>query len=177
MAALRASNSFCVTKHWKELIKTAKHITANDLNVLYNRNGLIAISKPYGLPVHSGPGQGKSVNDLMKDFQEIHDLKECPRLVHRLDKNCCGVMLLTYTDDMTRKMSELFHERKINKMYYGVTRGVPQSPYGLIDDPICEAVIGEKKRYRMTTASELEGNSNMVKYSQSATCVSSCNAF
>eukprot|EP00794_Sanderia_malayensis_P004546 gene4546-5144_t len=152
----------CATRAWKELIKSVKNITAHDLKVIYKGNGLIAISKPYGLPVHSGPRLGKSLMDLMSEFQEIHDLKNSPRLAHRLDKFSSGLLLLTYTDDMTRKISELFRERKINKIYYGVTRGVPELPNGIVDDAICEVVAGEQKRFKMTTVSEMEENNDMI---------------
>ena len=154
--------SWCATKRWKELAKSLKTITASDLQVLYKRDGLLAISKPYGLPVHGGPGLGKSVLDLTKELQEIHDLGESPRLVHRLDKYCSGLLLLTYNEEMTRKLSDLFAERKINKTYYGVTKGVPKSPHGIIDDQICQAVVGEQKLHRMVTKADLQESNGVV---------------
>ncbi len=152
----------CATKRWKELPKILKHMTAMDLEVIYKKDGMLAISKPVGMPVHSGPGMGKSVLDFMDEFQEIHSLGQAPKLVHRLDKTSSGLLLLAYSDDMAKKLSELFTDRKINKTYYGVTRGVPSTVSGVIADPICEAVIGHDKRHRMATVSDLENESSMV---------------
>lgn len=157
------SFSWSVVKRWKELIKAAKSIRANDLQVLYKRDGLLAISKPYGMAVHAGPGQGKCVLDLMDEFRELHGLKETPQLLHRLDKNSSGLLLFAYDKDMAAKISELFEQRKIHKTYLGVTSGVPSAPSGVIIDKICEGVVGKQKRRRMVTTKDLSSGSQVVR--------------
>ena len=156
------SVSWSVVKRWKELIKAAKAVTANDLQVLYKRDGLLAISKPYGMAVHAGPGQGKCVLDLMNEFRELHHLKETPQLLHRLDKNSSGLLLFAYNKDMAAKISELFEQRKIHKTYLGITSGVPDAHSGVIVDKICEGVVGKQKRHRMVTAKDLSSEFNVV---------------
>ena len=143
-----------VTKRWQSLLKAAKHVTADGIQVLYKKDGLLAVSKPYGVPVHSGPGLGKSMADLMIDFKEIHSLKETPRLLHRLDKNTSGLLLLAYSEIMAKKMSDLFHDKKIVKTYLGVTCGVPKAPNGVITDRICEGIVGNQKMRRMVTVND-----------------------
>eukprot|EP00112_Aurelia_sp_Birch-Aquarium-sp1_P006083 Seg1680.8 transcript_id=Seg1680.8/GoldUCD/mRNA.D3Y31 product="Mitochondrial RNA pseudouridine synthase Rpusd4" protein_id=Seg1680.8/GoldUCD/D3Y31 len=155
------SFSWSVVKRWKELIKAAKSIRASDLEVLYKRDGLLAISKPYGIAVHAGPGQGKCVLDLMDEFRELHGLKETPQLLHRLDKNSSGLLLFAYDKDMAAKISELFEQRKIHKTYLGVTSGVPSAPSGVIIDKICEGVVGKQKRRRMVTTKDLSSGSQV----------------
>ena len=146
--------SWSVAKRWKELLKAAKQTSADQLQVLYKRDGLLAVAKPYGVPVHSGPGMGKSVADLMGDFKEAHNLKETPRLLHRLDKNTSGLLLLAYSESMANKMSELFHDRKVVKTYLGLTCGVPKSSSGVVVDKICEGVVGRRKIRRMVTVND-----------------------
>lgn len=155
--------TWSIVKRWKELSKSTKHITAEQIQLLYKRDGLLAISKPFGLPVHSGPGQGKSVLDLMEDFRNIHNLKETPRLLHRLDKNTSGLLLLAYNGDMAAKVSELFRDKKIFKTYLGVTVGVPASPNGVIVDRLCEGVVGnDRKLHRMVTVNDTQNEDEVV---------------
>jgi len=146
--------SWSVAKRWRELLKAAKQISADQLQVLYKRDGLLALSKPYGVPVHSGPGMGKSVMDLMEKFKEIHNLKETPRLLHRLDKNTSGLLLLAYSESMAHRMSELFRDRKVVKTYLGLTCGVPKSLNGVVVDKICEGIVGKRKIRRMVTIND-----------------------
>ena len=159
--------SWSVVKRWRELLKAANQITANDLKILYKRDGLLAISKPYGMAVHSGPRQGKCVLDLMDDLKEIHNLREKPRLLHRLDKNTSGLLLLAYNDSMTKKISELFRDKKIFKTYLGVTRGVPKSSNGVIVDRICEGVVGRQNMRRMVTVSDSQIEDEVVSETNS----------
>ena len=154
--------SWSVVKRWKGLLKAAQKITADELQILYKKDGLLAISKPYGMPVHSGPGMGKSVLDIMDDFKKVHGLTEKPRLLHRLDKNTSGLLLLAYNECMARKMSELFHDKKVFKTYLGVTCGVPKSPNGVIVDRICEGVVGSQKMHRMVTINDTQIEDQVV---------------
>ena len=149
-------------KRWKGLLKAAQKITADEIQILYKRDGLLAISKPYGMPVHSGPGVGKSVVDLMDDLKKVHGLKEKPRLLHRLDKNTSGLLLLAYSESMARKMSELFHDKKVLKTYLGVTCGVPKSSNGVIVDKICEGIVGRQKMHRMVTVDDTQIEDEVV---------------
>ena len=154
--------SWSVVRRWKELSRCLKSLTASDLNIVYKKDGLMAISKPYGLPVHSGPRQVTSVLDLIDNFTEIHNLKKRPSLLHRLDKYACGVLLLSYDDDMKRKMAKLFEERKISKTYLGITVGLPRTANGVVVDRICEGVVGSQKRHRMVTAKDLQRGEAVV---------------
>lgn len=137
-------------------------MTAENLQLLYKRDGLLAISKPYGLPVHSGPGQGNSLLDLMEDFKEIHKLKETPRLLHRLDRNTSGLLLLAYETDIARKISELFRDKKIFKTYLAVTVGVPSHSNGVIVDKICQGVVGRKGMHRMVIVKDTQNEDQVV---------------
>lgn len=114
--------------------------------ILYNKNDLIVINKPYGLSSHGGPGinvsMGQAVSELAKKINhpgEIH-------LVHRLDKETTGVIVLAKTDKMAHTLKDMFQKRQVIKTYWTLTKGIPNLPQGIIDIPIAEGSVDGKHR-------------------------------
>ena len=109
---------------WKMLQRIANNIKPIDLNVLYKGNGLMAINKPYGVPVHQGPKVKRSIVDLFPELEKHHELSpQSLALANRLDKNASGVLLLTYNKDTATKIAELYQQRLIKKKYLAVLLG------------------------------------------------------
>jgi 23S rRNA pseudouridine955/2504/2580 synthase len=99
--------------------------------VLWKDEHVIALNKPPGLPSQGGSGQGdRHVDGLTPAL--MFGYKERPVLVHRLDKDTSGVLLLARTPRVARRLSEAFRSRTTRKIYWAVTAGVPNPLKGTI---------------------------------------------
>jgi 23S rRNA pseudouridine1911/1915/1917 synthase len=135
------------------------------LETLYNNHGLLIINKPAGLVVHPGAGfKGDSLAQaLLYHFKDIHLVGEEGRsgIVHRLDKDTSGVMMVALTPEMFDHLKNSFQERKVKKEYVALVFGkIPQS-HGLIDVNLGKS----QKDFRKYTTNE----SDMVMIKPSLT--------
>jgi 23S rRNA pseudouridine1911/1915/1917 synthase len=123
------------------------------LEILYEDNVLLILNKPAGLVVHPAPGHwgGTLVNALLYHFQTSGGTvstiggKERPGLVHRLDKDTSGVMVIAKTDEAHRALSAQFKQHTITRVYEALISGVPKKGHGLI-----ELAIGRDRKERKT---------------------------
>jgi 23S rRNA pseudouridine955/2504/2580 synthase len=98
--------------------------------VLYRDDHLIALNKPPGLPTQGGSGQTRHVDGLAEALR--FGLEEKPRLVHRLDKDTSGILLLARTRESAKALTEAFRARDTRKIYWAAVAGVPQPRMGTI---------------------------------------------
>ena len=99
--------------------------------VLWKDEHVIALNKPAGLPSQGGSGQGdRHVDGLGAAL--MFGYKDRPKLVHRLDKDTSGVLLLARTDRVARRLSEAFRARTTRKIYWAAVAGVPSPKLGTI---------------------------------------------
>jgi 23S rRNA pseudouridine955/2504/2580 synthase len=105
-----------------EMIQTA---------VIWQDDHIIAINKPPGLPSQGGSGQGERHVDGLAEFLRFGKADK-PQLIHRLDKDTSGVLLLGRTGSMTRKLNEMFRGRDLRKIYWAAVAGVPKPSKGTI---------------------------------------------
>lgn len=107
--------------------------------VIFKDEHIIALNKPAGLPSQGGSGQGdRHVDGLTLAL--MFGFKDRPKLVHRLDKDTSGVLLLARTDRVARALSEGFRHRNTRKIYWAAVAGVPHPrmgsiKYGLVKAP------------------------------------------
>ncbi len=106
--------------------------------VIYRDDHIIALNKPPGLPVQGGSGQRRHVDGLAGALAFGAD--EPPRLVHRLDKDTSGVLLLARSRAVAAGLAEAFRARETRKLYWAAVAGVPQPRigtvrYGLVKAP------------------------------------------
>jgi len=94
--------------------------------VIYRDDYIIALNKPAGLPVQGGSGQTRHVDGLAEALR--FGLEEKPRLVHRLDKDTSGVLLLARTRKVASDLTAAFKHRETRKIYWALVAGVP-TPY------------------------------------------------
>ncbi len=124
------------------------------LNILYEDADLAVINKPAGMVVHMGAGvkQGTLVNALLSHFSELSGSAgaERPGIVHRLDKQTSGLLVVAKNDFSHVKLSHQFQLRTIKKHYLAMVHGLFERPRGEIKSP-----IGRDARHRikMTTRS------------------------
>lgn len=113
--------------------------------VLYMDEDVIALNKPPGLATQGGTGMGDKHLDALLDALTF-DKADRPRLVHRLDKDTSGVILLGRTAGAAAKLAAAFKSRAAHKLYWALTVGVPKIKKGRIDAPLAKLPgrLGEK---------------------------------
>ncbi|MEM7439474.1 MAG: RluA family pseudouridine synthase [Pseudomonadota bacterium] len=97
--------------------------------VIYRDNEVIALNKPPGLPVQGGSGQTRHI-DAMAEALAFDGAP--PKLVHRLDKETSGVLLLARTGRAAAALAKSFHARTTRKIYWAIVAGVPSPRLGTI---------------------------------------------
>ena len=98
--------------------------------VIYKDDHIIAINKPHGLATQGGTNTTRHVDGLSEALTFGYDEK--PRLVHRLDKDTSGVLLLARTRLAAKKLSENLKHRDTRKIYWAAVAGVPSPRAGII---------------------------------------------
>lgn len=99
--------------------------------VLHIDDDIIALDKPPGLAVQGGTGIKKSIDGMLGALK--FDKSERPKLVHRLDKDTSGILLLGRTAKATAKLTEAFRSKTARKVYWAIVVGSPDLPAGRID--------------------------------------------
>jgi len=105
------------------------------MNILYEDNHCIAVSKPHGLPTQEDESGDESLMDQVRDFIKERDQKPGNvflGLVHRLDRPVGGVVLFAKTSKGASRLAEQFREHRIEKIYWAVVEGLPDEPEGTV---------------------------------------------
>ncbi|HHL42900.1 MAG TPA: RluA family pseudouridine synthase [Hellea balneolensis] len=110
--------------------------------VLYQDDELIALNKPAGLAVQGGTNTKRHIDGLLLAFGEGASK---PRLVHRLDRDTSGVLIVAKTAASAKWIGRTFQSRRTEKIYWGITNGVPRPSEGEIKGYIAK---GEDKQGR-----------------------------
>ena len=98
--------------------------------VIYRDDDVIVLNKPPGLPVQGGSKQTRHVDGMAPALQ--FDAVEPPRLVHRLDKDTSGVLVLARTQAAASKLTAAFRHKNTRKIYWALVAGVPYPKIGTI---------------------------------------------
>ena len=124
------------------------------LDILFEDEDLIVINKPAGLVVHPGAGQREHtlVNALLHHCPNLSGIggKERPGIVHRLDKETSGCIVVAKNDGAHRSLSAQFASRTVEKIYLALIAGKPRKSSGIIDEKIGRHPV---HRQRMSVAS------------------------
>src|SRR6202453_5041723 len=127
------------------------------LDVIYEDDDLAVINKPAGMMVHAGAGatddernRGTLVNALLHRLNELSEVggELRPGIVHRLDKETSGLIIVAKNDVAHRKLAQQFSSRGIRKRYTALVHGWPSKDRGSINLPISRDQV---RRTRMTT--------------------------
>jgi len=125
------------------------------LDIVYEDKHLAVINKPAGMVVHPGAGEasqhGTLVNALLHHFgKKLANADDSvrPGIVHRLDKETSGLIIVAKNDSTHRKLGEMFSNRELRKVYLALVHGKVPLEEGRIDLAISRDLI---RRHRMTT--------------------------
>jgi 23S rRNA pseudouridine1911/1915/1917 synthase len=134
------------------------------LDVLFEDDDLIVINKPAGLTVHPGAGQHEHtlVNALLSHCTTLSGIggKERPGIVHRLDKETSGCLVVAKNDIAHRELSKQFAARTVEKIYLALVAGKLRKAAGIIDEKIGRHPV---RRQRMQVTS-LRGRTATTEY-------------
>ena len=120
------------------------------LEIVYEDVDLAVINKPHGMVVHPAAGHysGTMVNGLMyhlKNLSTINGIMR-PGIVHRLDKNTSGLMLVAKNDKSHNYLADCLKEHSIKRIYYALVEGVIKEDEGEINAPLGRSIKDRKKR-------------------------------
>jgi 23S rRNA pseudouridine1911/1915/1917 synthase len=127
------------------------------LDIVYEDTDLAIINKPAGMMVHAGAGatedqrnRGTLVNALLHHFATLSAVggEMRPGIVHRLDKETSGLIVVAKNDEAHRKLAAQFAQREVKKTYIALVHGWPKKDHGTISASISRDRI---RRIRMTT--------------------------
>jgi len=139
------------------------------LDVLYEDADLAVVNKPAGMMVHAGAGatddernRGTLVNALLHRFGALSEVggELRPGIVHRLDKETSGLIVVAKNDAAHRKLAQQFSGRKVKKKYVALVHGWPANDRGTVNAAISRDVV---RRTRMTTKGR-DGRSAVSHY-------------
>ena len=102
--------------------------------VLYRDDHLLVLDKPAGLPVQGGPGITRHLDGLLDALR--FGSAERPRLVHRLDRDTSGVLVLARTPGVAAKLASAFRTRDVEKIYWALVAGRPAPAEGRVNLPL-----------------------------------------
>jgi 23S rRNA pseudouridine1911/1915/1917 synthase len=135
------------------------------LEILFEDDDLIAINKPAGLVVHPGAGHREHtlVNALLNHCATLSGIggKERPGIVHRLDKETSGCVVVAKNDATHRDLSKQFAARTVEKIYLALVAGKLRKPAGVIEERIGRHPIDRKRM----SATMLRGRAARTEYS------------
>ncbi|WP_231477007.1 RluA family pseudouridine synthase [Thermocrinis jamiesonii] len=119
------------------------------LDIIYEDESLLVIVKPCGMVVHPSPGHtsGTLVNALLYHIKDLSSVGgvERPGIVHRLDKDTMGLMVVAKRDDVHKSLSEQFKERRVLKLYRAIVQGVVSWNYKLVETNLGRHPIDRKR--------------------------------
>lgn len=117
------------------------------LDIVYEDDDLLIINKPSGMVVHPAPGHytGTLVNALLYKYNIDSKDKIRPGIVHRLDKDTSGLMLVAKNEEIHDKLSKMISKKEVERKYLAIVNGVIKHDTGTIDAPIGRDVNDRQK--------------------------------
>lgn len=134
------------------------------LNILFEDENYLVIDKPAGMVVHpseTGHRTGTIANAIIDKVEKGVGEDFRPGIVHRLDKDTSGALIIAKSKDGYDHFVEQFKKRKIKKIYLALVKGILLHKQGIIDSPINRDV---KSRKKMALVSENDGKKAISKY-------------
>jgi 23S rRNA pseudouridine1911/1915/1917 synthase len=133
------------------------------LTIIYQDGDIIVLDKPAGLTVHPAPGHpsGTLVNALLAACPDLRGIAGTlrPGIVHRLDKDTSGLMVVAKNDRAQRSLQRQLKDREVHKTYLALVQGIPKPREGLIEAP-----IGRHPKNRKKMAVVAGGRESTTRY-------------
>jgi 23S rRNA pseudouridine1911/1915/1917 synthase len=138
------------------------------LNIVYEDKDVIVIDKPAGLTVHpvAGRVQNTLVNALLARYPGLAETGDPmrPGIVHRLDKDTSGLIIIAKNQDARDKLIDQFKNRKVKKGYITLVKGILEPERGAIEAPIGRHPVDRKKMAVVENGKESRTRYRVIKY-------------
>lgn len=119
------------------------------IEIIYEDNDLVVVNKPQGMVVHPAPGNysGTLVNALLYHCKNLSSINGVirPGIVHRIDKDTSGILVVAKNDISHRSLAEQIKEHSVNRIYLAITEGIVKDDEGTINKPIARHPVDRKK--------------------------------
>jgi len=122
--------------------------------ILYEDEHVLVLNKPFGLAVQGGTGTKRHIDGMLAGMADRFG--ERPRLVHRLDRDTTGVLLVAKHRDAAAKLGRIFQTRAAAKTYWALVKGVPKPAQGKVEAALVKATGPEGDRVRKAQPGEQE---------------------
>lgn len=121
--------------------------------IIYEDDQVLVLNKPFGLAVQGGTGTKKHIDGMLEGMVDRFG-GERPRLVHRIDRDTTGVLLVAKTRDAAARLGKTFQTRSAAKTYWALVKGVPKPPQGKIEAALVKASGPDGDRVRKARPGE-----------------------
>jgi 23S rRNA pseudouridine955/2504/2580 synthase len=129
---------------------------------LYEDDDLLILNKPSGIAVQGGTKTVRHIDRLLEGLGDGPETR--PRLVHRLDRDTSGVLVVAKRRSVAAKLGRAFQTRSVRKIYWALTHGVPKPPQGKIEAALVKAAGPEGDRVRKARPGEQAKAQSAVTY-------------
>ncbi|MFA5949373.1 MAG: RluA family pseudouridine synthase [Hyphomicrobium sp.] len=120
--------------------------------ILFEDDDVLVLNKPFGLAVQGGSGTKRHIDGMLAAM--VDRFGDRPRLVHRLDRDTTGVLLVAKHRDAAAKLGRIFQTRSAAKTYWALVKGVPRPPQGKIEAALVKASGPDGDRMRKSGPGE-----------------------
>ncbi len=120
--------------------------------ILFEDDELMVLNKPYGIAVQGGTKTTRHIDGMLANMADRFG--ERPRLVHRLDRDTSGVLLVAKKRDVAARLGKLFQTRSVQKIYWALLKGIPKPPQGKVEAALVKASGPDGDRVRKALPGE-----------------------
>jgi 23S rRNA pseudouridine955/2504/2580 synthase len=129
---------------------------------LYEDDDLLILNKPSGLAVQGGTKTAQHIDRLLEGMGDSPQTR--PRLVHRLDRDTSGVLVVAKKRAVASKLGKAFQTRSVRKIYWALVHGVPKPPQGKVDAALVKAATADGERVRKARPGEQDKAQSAVTH-------------
>lgn len=122
--------------------------------ILFEDDYVMVLNKPYGIAVQGGTSTKRHIDGLLQGM--VDRFGDRPRLVHRLDRDTTGILLVAKTRQAASRLGRVFQSRSAAKTYWALVKGVPKPAQGKIEVPLVKASGPDGDRVRRARPGEQE---------------------
>jgi 23S rRNA pseudouridine955/2504/2580 synthase len=145
----------------KQSLSKADRAFLSDIT-LYEDDDLLILNKPPGIAVQGGTKTTRHIDRLLEGLGDSPDTR--PRLVHRLDRDTSGVLVIAKRRAVAAKLGRAFQTRSVRKIYWAIVQGVPKPPQGKIEAALVKAATPAGDRVRKARPGEQDRAQSAVTY-------------
>lgn len=130
--------------------------------ILFEDDELMVLNKPFGIAVQGGTRTRRHIDGILAGMEDRFG--DRPRLVHRLDRDTSGVLLVAKTRSAASRYGKLFQTRSVQKIYWALVKGIPKPQQGKIDAALVKASGPDGDRVRKARPGEQDTAQSAVTH-------------